>query len=105
MFNGFKAPARRVMLPFGDTTYANLNADGLKLFDTAVKWATGDASTAPPMLNPIVRQGKNIIISWTGTGTLQQATAVTGPWSAAASQTNPKTVPIAVGALFFRIRQ
>ena len=37
----FPAPARRVMFFLHNTTFDNLNASGLKLFDAAVLWAAG----------------------------------------------------------------
>ena len=37
------APARRVMLFMGNSTFTNLSGDGLTLFDAAIKWAC-----APP---------------------------------------------------------
>lgn len=37
------APARRVMLFMGNDGFANLSADGLKLFDAAIDWAIGSA--------------------------------------------------------------
>jgi hypothetical protein len=43
---GLTAPARRVGFFLGDTTAATLTADGWKLFDAAVAWATNQ-STSP----------------------------------------------------------
>ena len=39
MFNGFPAPARRVMFFWADNGAANSTAEALKLFDAAVDWA------------------------------------------------------------------
>ncbi|MBI4660948.1 MAG: Ig-like domain-containing protein [Verrucomicrobia bacterium] len=47
----------------------------------------------------------NLVIRWTGTGTLEQADAVTGPWSAAPSQANPQTVTPTGSTRFFRLRR
>ncbi|MBU6400414.1 MAG: hypothetical protein KGS61_08865, partial [Verrucomicrobia bacterium] len=50
--------------------------------------------------------GGNLIISWTGTGTLQSATSVSGPWTAVSgSPTSPATVPTSGSALYFRLQQ
>jgi hypothetical protein len=38
---GLAAPARRVGLFLGDTNAAGLTAEGLALFDAAVRWASG----------------------------------------------------------------
>ena len=35
----FTAPARRVFVPLGNTSFDKLNAEGLQLFDAAVQWA------------------------------------------------------------------
>jgi hypothetical protein len=35
------APARRVMLFLNNDTFTNLNPDGVKLFDAAIRWALG----------------------------------------------------------------
>lgn len=37
MFNGFAAPARRVMLPMGDASFEMFTEEGLKLFDAATE--------------------------------------------------------------------
>ena len=63
------------------------------------------STSAPPKFNPVARQGSNLTLSWSGTGTLQQADAANGPWTNAASQSNPQTVPLAGGAKFYRLRQ
>jgi hypothetical protein len=38
----FIAPARRVFFPLDNTTFSQLNADGLRLFDAATDWALAD---------------------------------------------------------------
>jgi trimeric autotransporter adhesin len=44
-------------------------------------------------------------LQWTSTGTLEQANAVTGPWSTAPNQSNPQIVPTTNPAKFYRIKQ
>jgi hypothetical protein len=39
----------------------------------------------------ITRSGSSITLSWTGGGTLQEATSITGPWTDSLSQANPQT--------------
>ena len=46
--------------------------------------------------------GANVTISWTGTGTLQETTAIGGSWTAAGNQSNPQTIA-ASGTKFYRI--
>jgi hypothetical protein len=42
-------------------------------------------------------------LSWTGGGTLQEATAITGPWTTSASQSNPQTINLSVATKFYRV--
>lgn len=63
----------------------------------------------PPMVTefnaPELVDGE-IVISWTGEGTLQEATSITGPWTDSATQTNPQSRPVdEAEAKFFRIQQ
>ncbi len=44
-------------------------------------------------------------LSWTSSGVLQQAPAVTGPWSDAPNQSNPQALQTTGAALFYRVRQ
>ncbi len=46
-----------------------------------------------------------VTIAWEGTGTLEEAAAITGPWTTAASQTNPQTIPATGAGKFYRVRQ
>jgi hypothetical protein len=39
----------------------------------------------------VTRSGNSITLSWTGGGTLQEAPAITGPWTDSLSQANPQT--------------
>ena len=57
-----------------------------------------------PVLNPPVLSAGSVVISWTGTGTLQEATSVTGPWQASASQNNPQTVPVTGSFKLYRVK-
>jgi hypothetical protein len=55
--------------------------------------------------NPVTRDGSGqLVFSWTGTGVLEQADVVAGPWSRAPNQSNPLTVTPAGGARFFRLK-
>lgn len=59
-------------------------------------------TTQPPQFNPPALSGGTVTISWSGSGTLQEATSVAGPWANSASQANPQTVP-ALGNKFYRL--
>ncbi|HKS37018.1 MAG TPA: PA domain-containing protein [Verrucomicrobiae bacterium] len=58
-----------------------------------------------PVFNAPTLAGGFITISWTGAGTLQEATSLGGSWSSSPSQNNPQTVPAASGNKFYRIQQ
>ncbi|WP_317136059.1 LVIVD repeat-containing protein [Methanochimaera problematica] len=49
---GMKAPERRVGLFLSDNSASQLTADGWKIFDAAVIWATGGENTVPPTTEP-----------------------------------------------------
>ena len=56
--------------------------------------------------NPVSRNASGqLVISWTGTGALEQADVVTGPWSQAPNQNNPLTIAPAGRARFFRLKK
>lgn len=48
--------------------------------------------------------GGSYTLSWTGTGTLQEATDVKGTWTDSAVQTNPQTITPS-GTKFYRVKQ
>jgi hypothetical protein len=78
--------------------------DNIAFYDIA-----GGGSQPPPpgqpKFDPVSLVSGKLVLSWTGTGTLQQADTVNGAWSAAPSQANPQNYPVAGGARFFRISQ
>jgi hypothetical protein len=48
--------------------------------------------------------GGNIVIEWTGTGTLQSAASIAGPWTDIAGATSPRSEPPSDQAKFFRFK-
>lgn len=104
LFDGTKAPAKRIHFPAGDNTFLALNADGLKLFDAAVNYATGGRPQPPPDSRvSATRSGNQVTITWTA-GKLQQADAVIGPWTDVPNATSPLNVT-PVGTKFYRAAQ
>jgi hypothetical protein len=77
--------------------------------DGYVPSGTGPAETResanPPKFNAPVLQGNNLVLSWTETGTLQQAESLAGPWTDTADQSNPQTIPASGPMKFFRLRR
>jgi hypothetical protein len=64
---------------------------------------TGGTATGPKLSTS--RSGNDIVLTWTGAGTLESADKITGPWTAVTGAASPRTVAIAGSAKFFRIRQ
>ncbi|MBU6400826.1 MAG: hypothetical protein KGS61_10940, partial [Verrucomicrobia bacterium] len=59
-----------------------------------------------PQFSGIKVSGANLVITWSGGGTLQSATSASGPWAAVGgSPSSPATVPTSGSALYFRIQQ
>jgi hypothetical protein len=56
-----------------------------------------------PFLNQPKLSGGSITLSWTGNGTLQEATSVNGSWQTSANQANPQTFPATGAHKFYRI--
>ncbi len=48
LFDSTKSPGRRVHFSGGDNSFAGLTADGLKLFDAAIRWAGNISATPAP---------------------------------------------------------
>jgi hypothetical protein len=67
--------------------------------------ARSNTSPATASFNvPTISAGK-VNISWTGSGTLEEATSITGPWNSSANQANPQSVSATGAWKFYRIRQ
>lgn len=65
----------------------------------------GFATQPPVAVMSIHNSGGGVNLSWTSVGTLQQASAVTGPWTDAPNQANPQVLATTKSASFFRLRQ
>lgn len=86
-----KADGSRMLL--NDTS----NPDSLRAF-RARKPGAG-------RFNAPVLSANGVALSWTGAGTLEEASSVLGPWTTSASQANPQTVPPAGQFRVYRLRQ
>jgi hypothetical protein len=82
----------------------DLTSDGTRLFLNAVQYMA-QPTVVQPEFNAVTLSGGNLTLSWTGGGTLEEAPAVTGPWTTSASQANPQTVPASTGLKFYRLKQ
>ena len=45
-----------------------------------------------------------VVLQWTGTGTLEEAPGITGPWTTSTNQGSPQIIPMA-GTKFYRLHQ
>ena len=75
--------------------------DNLAFYDIP---AGGVVEPAPKFNAPSLAAGK-MVLSWTGSGTLEESSSVNGPWVASGSQANPQNVTTAGAAKFYRIKQ
>jgi len=64
----------------------------------------GFPAVVPPAVLSIQKSGGNVDVSWTSTGMLQQAPAITGPWTDV-TNVSPQSVPATNSAQFFRVKQ
>lgn len=97
-----------------DNTFNNIrlrcgNGGAFAEFTNVVIAATapevGFAVQPPTAVLSIQNSGGNVNLSWTSTGTLEEALAVTGPWTDAVNQANPQVLATTNSARFFRLRQ
>ncbi|MBK9137555.1 MAG: Ig-like domain-containing protein [Verrucomicrobia bacterium] len=82
----------------------DLTDDGARMFLNAVQYMA-QAPVVLPEFAPVILSGGNITLSWTGQGTLEEATSVSGPWTPAANQANPQTVSASTGVKFYRLKR
>ena len=76
-----------------DSTFTLVNeSDEIKAF----------VPSSSPRLN-VARNAGAVTLSWSESGTLQQAPEITGPWTDSLNQSNPQTFQ-PQGKRFFRIR-
>jgi hypothetical protein len=63
-------------------------------------------ATAAPVASRVsaARQDANVVISWTGGGTLQEAPQATGPWTDVANAATPYSAPTTAPSRFYRVR-
>ena len=75
-----------------------------------VFWMDNFKVGAPAVVTPtpsrltIVRDQNNVTVSWTGTGALEQAPSLSGPWTAVPGATSPQSIPITAQRQFYRVR-
>jgi hypothetical protein len=86
-----------------EVDYILIKAEGLP--NTTIGSSTFPPSgEAPGTTIDIARSGASVVISWTGGGTLESASAINGPWTAVAGAASPHSVTIS-GTTFYRVRR
>ena len=58
----------------------------------------------PPPVAHIRLEGETVLIEWTGSGVLQYAPAITGPWSDTGSADSPFSTAMSSATRFYRVR-
>lgn len=100
---------------FSEVDLLNINYDGgtaaggagsgVWVYSDVVIATTGaEIGFPPPGAAQIQASGNTITLSWPGTGVLQEAPSVSGPWMDCTVQSNPQTRPTTNSAAFFRVR-
>jgi hypothetical protein len=104
-------PNAPIMFSMNDTFDTVLlrtgNGTASATFSNIVMAATsGDTGFAVvPAVMSITNAGGSMSLSWASTGTLQQAPAVTGPWTVSVNQANPQILNATNPATFYRLHQ
>jgi hypothetical protein len=81
-------------------------ANSMQIAEVAlIGTASGGGGDAPRFTGIKANADGTITITWTGGGTLQSATSLSGPWTDVAGATSPLTVPANQAAQFARIRK
>ena len=63
------------------------------------------AAPSKPAQLSLVRSGINLLLSWTGDGSLEESDKVTGVWTKTSNQSNPQTLTPSNAAKFYRVRR
>ena len=70
-------------------------------FDNLVVTGAVPVSTVGPIA--VARQSGQVVLTWTGTGALREATDVTGPWTSVAGAASPYTIASPGVRKFYRL--
>jgi hypothetical protein len=72
--------------------------------DATFTFRARTTNARPRLTVPALANGK-VTLSWTGGGTLEEATTITGPWGPSPNQANPQEVSPSGQAKFYRVRR
>jgi hypothetical protein len=91
-----------------DVSYFLLKADGLPKITVAPSSFSLVPPLSPLQFTAIQPSSNDVVLQWTGAGTLQQATSLAGPWVDMVDPNgaySPYTIPASSPAMFYRLRQ
>jgi hypothetical protein len=91
-----------------DVSYFLLKAAGLPTITVAPSSFSLVPPLSPLQFTAIQSSSNNVVLQWTGAGTLQQATSPAGPWADMVDPNgafSPYTIPASSPAMFYRLRQ
>jgi hypothetical protein len=80
------------------------DADGHKLIDAAINWALRTEVVQLPVLTASL-SGNQLTITWTNGGTLEKASAVTGPYITTNDSDGSYTETVGAGSAYFRVKR
>lgn len=74
--------------------------------ELAVTYIGGGGGTTEPLkFTKVSRSGNDVVLEWTGGGTLQATPSLTGQWSDVTPASSPYTVTPSLPTRFFRVRK
>jgi hypothetical protein len=86
----------------------NRTINALLIATLAAGFASGAQAVGPltdtPKFTSIKLVGGDVVVEWTGGGTIEAADDITGPWAAVAGATNAFKIPAASVRKFTRIK-
>ena len=76
------------------------------VFGAEIQLITSAPQAVQPRFTSVTQSGGNIVVQWTGTGTLESATSLSpANWAPVQGAANPHTEPTDGRMKFFRVRQ
>ena len=91
-----------------DVSYFLLKAAGLPAITVAPNSFTLVPPLSPLQFTSVQSSGTNVVLQWTGAGTLQRAASPAGPWADMVDPNgafSPYAIPASSPAMFYRLRQ
>jgi len=76
-----------------------------KIGAEAPKGKTPQTTTQPPRFTSIIPNTGKVVITWSGGGTLQSETSLSGPWVDVTGANSPASITVAGPTRFYRVKQ